>query len=100
MMGDGMRRIGYSVLFESVVLFFTFLLELVVITTLLSQAMPFISLGFFVLGLNLLLIALMTSLVSAEVLYAKTGGWMSQIIISAIIFATLTTVFSPALRFF
>jgi alpha/beta superfamily hydrolase len=100
MMGSGMRQRVSSVLFESVVLLLTVLLELVVITTLLSQVMPFISLGFIALGLNLLLIALLTSLVSTEVLYAKTGGWISQSIISAVIFATLTTVFSPALRFF
>jgi alpha/beta superfamily hydrolase len=100
MMGRGLKRMGYSIVFESVVLFLTFMLELVVITTVLSQVMPFISFGFFVLGLNLLVIALLTSLVSAEILYEQTGGWVSQIIISAVIFATLTIVFSPALPFF
>jgi alpha/beta superfamily hydrolase len=100
MLGSGVRRMGSSVLFESIVLFLTFMLELVVITTLLSQVMPFISFGFFVLGLNLLLIALLVSLVSAEVFYEQTGGWLAQILISALIFATLTIVFSPALSFF
>jgi dienelactone hydrolase len=100
MMGRGVRRMGSSVLFESVVLFLTFMLELVVITTVLSQVMPIISFGYFVLGLNLLLIALLTSLVSAEILYEQTGGWLSQTIISAVIFATLIIVFSPALPFF
>ena len=100
MMGHGMRRMGYSVLFESIVLFLTFMLELMIITTILSQVMPFISFGFFVLGINLLLIALLTSLVSAEVFHEQTGGWLAQILISAVIFATLTVVFSPALSFF
>jgi len=100
MMGAGIKRMGYSVLFECVVLFLTFMLELVVITTIMSQFMPFISFGFFVLGLNLLLIAIVTSLISAEVFYERTGGWISQIIISAFIFATLTIVFSPALLIF
>ncbi len=100
MMGAGIRRMVYSALFEGVVLFLTFMLELVVITTIMSQFIPSMSLGFFVLGINLLLVALVISLVSAEVLHERTGGWISQIIISAFIFATLTIVFSPALLFF
>jgi len=100
MMGEGVKRMVYSVLFELAVLFLTYLLELVVITTILSLFMPFISLGFFVLGINLVLIPLVTSIVSAEVFYERTGGWISQIIISSLIFATLSVVFSPALRFF
>ncbi len=100
MMGDGIKRMVYSVFFELTVLFLTFVLELVVITTILSLFMPFIRLGFFVLGLNLVLIPLVISIVSAEVFYERTGGWIAQIIISALIFASLTIVFSPALRFF
>jgi alpha/beta superfamily hydrolase len=100
MMGDGVKRIVYSVLFELAVLFFTYLLELVAITTILSLFMPFISLGFFVLGINLVLIPLVISIVSAEVFYERAGGWISQIIMSSLIFATLSIVFSPALRSF
>jgi esterase/lipase len=42
MMGGDLRHMGYSILFEIVVLFSTFMVELVVITTILSQVMPFI----------------------------------------------------------
>ena len=100
MMGDGIKRMAYSVFFEFALLFLTFVLELVVITTILSLFMPFIRLEFFVLGLNLVVIPLVISILSAEVFYERTGGWIAQIIVSALIFATLTIVFSPALRFF
>jgi len=99
MMGDGSTRMVYSILFELVVLVSIFVLELVVITMILSLFLPYIQLGFFLLGLPFLLVLLVISIVSAEVLYATTGGWISQIIISAVTFATLTIVFSPALRF-
>jgi len=59
--------------------------------------MPFISLDFFVLGLNLVIVSLVTSIASAEVFYEMTGGWIAQIIISALVFATLATVSSPSL---
>lgn len=100
MMGNGAKRIVYSAFFELIVILLTFVLELVIITTILSLFMPFIRLSFFVLGLNLVLIPLVTSIVSAEVFYEKTGGWIAQIIISALVFATLTIAISPALRFF
>lgn len=99
MIGDGVKQMVYSVFFELGVLFLTFILEVVIITTILSLFMPFLRLGFFLLGLNLLLIPLVISLVSAEIIYNRTGRWIAQIIISALIFATLTIVFSPALRF-
>ena len=99
MIGDGVKRMVYSVLFELAVLLSSFLLELAVVTTILSLYMPFIGLDFFVLGLNLVIISLVTSITSAEVFYELTDGWIAQIIVSALIFATLATVLSPSLLF-
>jgi len=97
MMGNSSRRIVHSVLFELVVILSSFLLELAVVAAILSSYMPFISLDFFVLGLNLVIVSLVTSIASAEVFYEMTGGWIAQIIIGALIFATLATVSSPSL---
>jgi hypothetical protein len=96
--GGGRSRVVYAFFFELAVLFATFVLELMVLTVVLSFVMPYMQLGLFVLGLNFLLVALVISLASAEVFFERTGGWVTQILISAVTFATLTVVFSPALR--
>jgi dienelactone hydrolase len=97
MFGDGGARRLYSIFFQLIVLVSTFMLELVILTTILSLFIPYIRVDFFFLGLNLLLISLGIATVSAEVFYERTGGWIAQIIISAFTFATMTIVFSPAL---
>lgn len=98
MIGDGGAKSLYSMFFQLIVLFSTFMLELVLLTTILSLFIPYIQVGFFFLGLNLVLMSLGIATVSAEVFYERTGGWLAQIIISAFTFATMTIVFSPALR--
>ena len=100
MIGGSLKRMVYSMFFEFIVLSLTFILELAVMVTILSLFMPFIRLDFFMLGLPLLLIPLLISILSAEVFYERMGGWITQIIMSALIFATLIIVFSPTLRFF
>ena len=86
------------ILFQLIVLFSTFMLELVILTAILSLFIPYIQVDFFFLELNLVLMSLGIATVSAEVFYERTGGWIAQIIISTFTFATMTIVFSPALR--
>ena len=97
MIGDGGARMIYSMSFQLVVLVSTFMLELVILTTILSLFMPYIQVEFFFLGLNLVLMSLGIATVSAEVFFERTGGWIAQIIISAFTFAALIIVFSPTL---
>jgi hypothetical protein len=104
-MADGVKRMVFSVIFELVVLLVTFVIELVVITTLLSLIMPSLGIGSLILGLGvqvvlLVLVPLTIGVVSAELFYEKTGGWLAQTIIAAIVFATLTVVFSPVMHVF
>jgi hypothetical protein len=105
LMADGVKRMVFSVIFELVVLLVTFVIELVVITTLLSLIMPSLGIGSLILGLGvqvvlLVLVPLTIGVVSAELFYEKTGGWLAQTIIAAIVFATLTVVFSPVMHVF
>jgi len=97
MIGDGGARMIYSMSFQLVVLVSTFMLELIILTTILSLFMPYIQVEFFFVGLNLVLMSLGIATVSAEVFFERTGGWIAQIIISAFTFATLIIVFSPTL---
>lgn len=97
MIGDGGARMIYSMSFQLVVLVSTFMLELVILTTILSLFMPYIQVEFFFLGLNLVLMSLGIATVSAEVFFERTGGWIAQIIISGFTFAALIIVFSPTL---
>jgi dienelactone hydrolase len=98
MIGDGGVRRLYAMFFQLIVLISTFMLELIIITTILSLFLPYVQVDFFFLGLNHVLMSLGIATVTAEVLYERTGGWIAQIIISAFTFATMTIVFSPALR--
>lgn len=100
LMGSGTAQILYSVIFESGLLYGTFILEMFIVSTVLSVITPIIRLEFFLLGLNLLLLPLVISRVSAVNLYVTTRGWIAQIIISALIFASLTIVFSPIIQSF
>jgi hypothetical protein len=40
------------------------------------------------------------AVISSELFYEKAGGWLPQIIVSALLFATLTVVLSPVLSIF
>ncbi|WXG43927.1 MAG: alpha/beta fold hydrolase [Promethearchaeati archaeon SRVP18_Atabeyarchaeia-1] len=105
LMADGAKRMVLSVIFELIVLLVAFVIELVIITTLLSLAMPSLGVGSLILGLGLqmvllVLVPLSIGVLSAELFYGKTGGWLTQIIIGALLFATLTVVFSPVLYLF
>jgi dienelactone hydrolase len=105
LMADGVKRMVLSVVFELIVLLVIFVIELVLITTLLSLAMPSLGIGSLILGLGvqmvlLVLVPLGIGVVSAELFYEKTGGWLAQIIIGALLFATLTVVFSPVMHLF
>jgi dienelactone hydrolase len=101
---DGVKRMTISVIFEIIVLIVTFVIQLIIMTTLLSLVMPSFGIGSLILGLGLQVVLLLSvpltiGLVSAELFYEKTGGWLPQTIIAAVIFATLTVVFSPVLSF-
>ena len=74
MIGDGGAKSLYSMFFQLIVLFSTFMLELIILTTILSLFSPYIQVGFFFLGLNLVLMSLGIATVSAEVFYERTGG--------------------------
>ena len=105
LLADGVKRMALSVIFELVVLLVTFVVELVLITTLLSMVMPSLGIGSLILGLGvqvvlLVSVPLLIGVVSAELFYEKTGGWLAQIIIGALLFATLTVVFSPVMTLF
>jgi dienelactone hydrolase len=105
LMADGIKRMVHSVIFELVVLLAAFLIQLVVITTLLSLMMPSMGIGHLTLGLGvqmvlLVLVPTTIGVVSAELFYEKTGGWLTQILIGALLFATLTVVFSPVMHAF
>jgi pimeloyl-ACP methyl ester carboxylesterase len=105
LMGDGIKRMVLSVIFELAVVLVTFVIGLVVITTLLSLIMPSLGIGSLILGLGvqvvlLVLVPLTIGVVSAELFYEKTGGWLAQILIGALLFATLTVVFSPVMYAF
>jgi hypothetical protein len=97
--GAGGGRRLYSMLFQLIVLLFTFILEAALLTTTLSLFTPYIQAAFFRLGLPLVIMSLGIATLSAEVLYERTGGWIPQISISAVTVATMTLVFSLALRF-
>lgn len=96
-LGASGRRWLYAILYQWIVLLATFILEVVLLTTILAFFMPYIHAAFFLLGLPLVAMALGVATVSAEVLYARTGGWIPHILISAVTLATLTLVFSPTL---
>jgi dienelactone hydrolase len=105
LIADGVKRMALSVIFELIVLLVTFIIELILITTLLSLAMPSLGIGSLILGLGaqmvlLVSVPLIMGLVSAELFYEKSGGWLAQIIIGALVFATLTVVFSPVMHLF
>jgi len=101
MMGDGAKRMLYSVIYELVVVFSALLLEIVITATLLGPFMGMGSLTSFIgFGINLILIPLSIAAVSGEFFYERTGGWIAQIIIGATVFATMSIVFSPVLNFF
>jgi len=105
LMADGGKRMVHSVIFELIVLLATFFIQLIVITTLLSLAMPSMGIGSLILGLGvqivlLVLVPLAIGVLSAELFYEKTGGWLAQILVGALLFATLTIVFSPVMHAF
>lgn len=105
LMGDGGKRMVHSVIFELIVLLTAFFVQLIVITTLLSLMMPSMGIGSLILGLGvqivlLVLIPTAIGVVSAELFYEKTGGWLVQILVVALLFATLTIVFSPVMHAF
>lgn len=105
LMGDGGKRMVHSVIFELIVLLTAFFVQLIVITTLLSLMMPSMGIGSLILGLGvqivlLVLIPTAIGVVSAELFYEKTGGWLVQILVVALLFATLTVVFSPVMHAF
>jgi hypothetical protein len=105
LMADGAKRMAGSVIFELIVLLTTFVVELVVITTILSLMLPSLGIGSLVLGLGvqmvlLVLVPLSIGVISAELFFEKTGGWLVQIIIAALVFAMMTVVFSPVMHFF
>jgi dienelactone hydrolase len=105
LMAGGVKRMVLSVLFELILLLVIFFIELVLITTLLSLAMPSLGIGSLMLGLGVQIVLLVfvplgIGVVSAELFYEKTGGWLAQIIIGALLFATLTVVFSPVMHLF
>jgi hypothetical protein len=67
--------------------------------------MPSLGIGSLMLGLGVQIVLLVfvplgIGVVSAELFYEKTGGWLAQIIIGALLFATLTVVFSPVMHLF
>jgi len=105
LISDGGKRMVYSMIFEVIVLLTAFVIELVVITTLLSFVMPSLGIGSLILGLGvqmvlLVFVPLAIGVVSAELFYEKTGGWLAQILIGALVFASLTLVFSPVMHAF
>nr|MDO8133322.1 alpha/beta fold hydrolase [Candidatus Njordarchaeum guaymaensis] len=105
LMGDGGKRMVHSVIFELIVLLTAFFVQLIVITTLLSLMMPSMGIGSLILPLGvqivlLVLIPTAIGVVSAELFYEKTGGWLVQILVVALLFATLTVVFSPVMHAF
>lgn len=105
LMADGAKRMAGSVIFELIILLVTFVIELVVITTILSLMLPSLGIGSLILGLGvqmvlLVLVPLSIGVASAEFFFEKTGGWLAQMIIAALVFATLTVVFSPVMHLF
>lgn len=105
LMADGAERMAGSVIFELIILLATFVIELVVIITILSLMLPSLGIGSLILGLGvqmvlLVLVPLAIGVVSAELFYEKTGGWLAQTLIGAVVFATLTVVFSPVMHLF
>jgi pimeloyl-ACP methyl ester carboxylesterase len=104
-LGSGVKRMALSVIFEIVVLLVIFAFQLVVITALLSFIMPSLGIGNLILGLGvqtylLFLVPITMAVISSELFYEKTGGWLPQIIVSALLFAALTVVLSPVVSLF
>jgi hypothetical protein len=92
-------------IFELMILLVAFVVQLVVITTLLSLMLPSLGIGSLILGLGvqmvlLVLVPLSIGVASAELFFEKTGGSLAQTIIAALVFATLTVVFSPVMHLF
>jgi pimeloyl-ACP methyl ester carboxylesterase len=105
LLADGVKRMVISVIFEVLVLLVVFAIQLVAITALLSVAMPSLGIGALILGLGvqtylLFLVPITMAVVASELFYEKTGGWLPQIIVSALLFATLTVVLSPVIYLF
>jgi dienelactone hydrolase len=105
LLADGAKRMLGSMIFELMILLVAFVVQLVVITTLLSLMLPSLGIGSLILGLGvqmvlLVLVPLSIGVASAELFFEKTGGSLAQTIIAALVFATLTVVFSPVMHLF
>ncbi|MFX1352239.1 MAG: alpha/beta hydrolase [Promethearchaeota archaeon] len=95
MVGNGSRRMIISVVYQLVVIVSSLLLLMILLLLILQQ-----SAAFFLLGINLMVLLLSITIISGEFFYEKTGGWIAQIIVSALIFSTSAIVFSPIMYLF
>ncbi|MFX1363209.1 MAG: hypothetical protein ACFE7A_07130, partial [Promethearchaeota archaeon] len=95
MVGNGSKRMIISVVYQLVVIVSSLLLLMILLLLILQQ-----SAAFFLLGINLMVLLLSITIISGEFFYEKTGGWIAQIIVSALIFSTSAIVFSPIMYLF
>ena len=88
-------RNGFQMAFLSPILEFTVislsvLLQFLLLGTILQQ-----NIGLFLVGLNLIIGFLALTIILSDFFYKTTGGWIVQIIINAVLFATVSLVSSP-----
>ncbi|MFX0097891.1 MAG: alpha/beta hydrolase [Candidatus Hodarchaeota archaeon] len=95
MIGNGSKRMIGSAIYQLVLVVSSLLLLMVLLLAVLQQ-----NVAFFLLGINLIVLLLGVLIISGELFYEKTGGWIAQIIVSAVLFSTSAVVFSPIIYLF
>ncbi len=89
-MGTGQKRMVLSPIFMLLIIISSVLIQVLILVTILQQ-----SLGLFLIGLNMLMLFITLAILATEFFYKTTSGWITQILVNAVLFATTTIASSP-----
>lgn len=87
---NGIKKTFLSPIFEFTIISSSVLLQFVLLGTVLQQ-----NIALFLVGLNLIIGFLALTIILSDFFFKTTRGWVVQIIVNAVLFATVTVVSSP-----